>query len=321
MSIVLDAMGGDFAPQAAVEGALKAAKEGIRIHLVGPREVLDPLCAQEANIEVVHAPDVVTMSDAPSEVVRKRRDSSIFVGVKLAKELEIPFVSAGNTGACMAAALFVFGRIPGIKRPPIASIFPQISGGSCVILDVGANVDCDPLNLLNFATMGAAYSKLLMGVDEPRVGLLSNGEEREKGNALTIETHELLSGSSLNFIGNVEGFDILSGRCDVIVCDGFVGNILLKTTEGVVKSFQSLVKASIPDPSNLSPDLKAVLGGLQRFNPDNREHSGAPLLGINGTCFIVHGSADSKTIAGAIQGANRLGQSGLVAQIRKCIEA
>ena len=320
MAIVLDAMGGDFAPKAAVEGALVAAKSGIKIYLVGPENILGAQCSSEPNIEVVHASDVVTMSDSPAEVIRKRRDSSIVVGVKLAKELGIPFVSAGNTGACMAAALFIFGRLPGIKRPPIASIFPQISGGSCVILDVGANVDCDPSNLWNFANMGNAYAKTVLGVKSPRIGLLSNGEEKEKGNSLTLETYCLLSNSALNFIGNVEGFDVLSGKCDVIVCDGFVGNILLKTTEGVVKGFQKLLNSGISDSVNISSDLAAVLKRLTRFNPDNREHSGAPLLGINGTCFIVHGGADSRTIAGAVQGASKLGDSGLVASITECLE-
>jgi len=320
MAIVLDAMGGDFAPKAAVEGALVAARSGNKIYLVGPENILGAQCSSEPNIKVVHASDVVTMSDSPAEVIRKRRDSSIVVGVKLAKELNIPFVSAGNTGACMAAALFIFGRLPGIKRPPIASIFPQISGGSCVILDLGANVDCDPGNLWNFANMGNAYAKTVLGVKSPRIGLLSNGEEKEKGNSLTLETHGLLTNSALNFIGNVEGFDVLSGKCDVIVCDGFVGNILLKTTEGVVKGFQKLLNSGISDPANISSDLAAVLKRLTKFNPDNREHSGAPLLGINGTCFIVHGGADSRTIAGAVQGASKLGDSGLVASITECLE-
>ena len=221
----------------------------------------------------------------------------------------------------MAAALFTFGRLPGIKRPPIASLFPQISGGECVILDVGANVDCTAENLLNFAVMGSAYCQLALGVAEPRVGLMSNGEERGKGNSLTLEAYNLLSKFVPNFVGNVEGFDVLSGKCDVIVCDGFVGNILLKTTEGIVKSFQSVIRKSITDFSSISADLQQVLSNLTKYNPDNREHSGAPLLGIDGTCFIVHGSANSKTITGAIQGANKLGESGLVSKIRDAIEA
>lgn len=321
MAIVLDAMGGDFAPQATVDGALKAAEMGIKVHLVGPKDQLSNLCAKSSNIEIVHASDVVGMSDSPAGVIRKRKDSSIVVGVKLAKELGIPFVSAGNTGACMAAALFIFGRLPGIKRPPIASLFPQVSGGECVILDVGANVDCSAENLLNFAVMGSAYCQLALGVPEPRVGLMSNGEERGKGNSLIVEAYDLLSRNVPNFIGNVEGFDVLSGRCDVIVCDGFVGNILLKTTEGVVKGFQSIIRNSVPDFSSVGPDLQKVLSNLIKFNPDNREHSGAPLLGIDGTCFIVHGSANSKTIYGAIQGAHKLGESGLVSRIRNSIEA
>lgn len=321
MSIVLDAMGGDFAPQATIDGAIKAAELGINIHLVGPEERLSPLCRKHAHINIVHATDVVGMSDSPSGVIRRRKDSSIVVGVKLAKELGIPFVSAGNTGACMAAALFTFGRLPGIKRPPIASLFPQISGGECVILDVGANVDCSAENLLNFAVMGSAYCQSVLGVAEPRVGLMSNGEEPGKGNSLTLEAYDALKESVPHFVGNVEGFDVLSGKCDVIVCDGFVGNILLKTTEGIVKSFQSVIRGSIADLSSISSDLQNVLAKLAKFNPDNREHSGAPLLGIDGTCFIVHGSASSKTITGAIQAAHKLGESGLVSKIRNAIEA
>jgi len=312
MAIVLDAMGGDHAPEEVVQGAKAAAQNGLKIYLTGPENTLGDLVGDASGIEIIDAPEIVSMSESPSEVLRKKPRSSIVVGVKLAKEKGIPFVSAGNTGACMASALFGFGRLPGIKRPPIASLFPQITGGSTTILDVGANVDCSSQNLLHFAIMGCAYSKAVCGVENPSVGLLSNGEEDEKGNALVLETHQLLKESGLNFIGNVEGFDVLSGKCDVIVCDGFVGNILLKTTEGVATALLKLARSALPESGDLSPDLMQVLGKLNKYNPKSQEHTGAPLLGIQGICYIVHGSANAKTIEGACLNAHKVGQSGLI---------
>lgn len=318
MAIVLDAMGGDFAPAEAVEGALRAAKEGIFVYLTGPKDHLQPLCANHQNIEIVDAPEVVSMGDAPSDVLRKKPLSSIMVGVRKAKVEGIPFVSAGNTGACMAAALMTFGRLGPVKRPPIASVFPGINGRSTLVLDVGANVDCAPSNLLSFAVMGVIYSKAILEVSNPTVGLLSNGEEREKGNALTIETHKLLLDSGLPFQGNVEGFDALAGTCDVLVTDGFAGNILLKTAEGVTKSLLGLLQASAPsNKESWSEDLKKVYRALSIFNPANIEHSGAPLLGIDGTCFIVHGSAKADTFFGACLMSEKLGSADLALKIHE----
>lgn len=321
MAIVLDAMGGDFAPAAAVEGAIRAAKEGVSVYITGPAELLTPLCGDIENIEIVNAPEVVSMGDAPSDVLRKKPNSSIMVGVRKAKAESIPFVSAGNTGACMAAALMTFGRLGPIKRPPIASVFPGINGRKTLVLDVGANVDCAPGNLLNFAIMGMVYSKAILGVKSPTIGLLSNGEEKEKGNALTVETHRLLLESGLPFQGNVEGFDALSGACDVLVTDGFAGNVLLKTAEGVTKSLLGLMRANAPsNREDWSADLKKVFSALSIFNPANIEHSGAPLLGIDGTCFIVHGSANADTIYGACLMSEKLGCSDLVQKINEGLE-
>jgi phosphate acyltransferase len=316
MSIVLDAMGGDHAPLEVVKGALKAAQEGIEIVLAGPKEQMSALCKGAKNIELLDAPDLVSMGDSPSEVLRKKPRSPIMLGVQKAKEMGVPFVSAGNTGACMAAALMIFGRIGRIKRPPIASVFPSINGGHTLVLDVGANVDCNSHNLLNFAVMGLAYVRAVLGVDQPTVGLLSNGEEKEKGNALTVETHQLFLDSGIPFHGNVEGFDALSGVCDVLVTDGFAGNVLLKTAEGVTKSLLSIIQATAPKNSeDWSEDLRCVTKALSVYNPSNPEHSGAPLLGINGTCYIVHGSADANTVYGACLMSEKLGKSGLVDKI------
>ena len=321
MAIVLDAMGGDYAPAAAIEGAIRAAADGIKIFLAGPAERLVPLCENADNVEILDAPEIISMADAPSDVLRRKPNSSIMVGVRKAKSEGIPFVSAGNTGACMAAALTCFGRIGGIKRPPIASVFPGVSGRNTLALDVGANVDCTPQNLLNFAVMGLAYSKAVLGVESPSVGLLSNGEEKEKGNSLTVEAHQLLLASGLPFQGNVEGFDALSGACDVLVTDGFAGNILLKTAEGVTKALLGLLHSSAPENrEDWSEDLKKVYRSLSVYNPSNIEHSGAPLLGINGTCFIVHGSADSNTIYGSCLMSEKLGKSDLVDKITEGLQ-
>jgi phosphate acyltransferase len=321
MAIVLDAMGGDFAPGKIIQGALRAASEGVYIYLTGPRDELTPLVAGAKAVEIVHAPDRVAMSESPADVIRKKPESSLMVGARLAKEKGIPLVSAGNTGACMAAALFTFGRIKGIKRPPIASVFPGIEGGRTIILDVGANVDCSSENLMNFALMGAAYATAIFGIKKPSIGLLSNGGEAEKGNALTLETYKCLQESNLNFIGNVEGYHVLSGKCDVIVTDGFSGNILLKTAEGVTRSLLRLVHSSLSAPES-QPLLatQSLLAKLEVFNPSSPEHSGAPLLGINGSCFIVHGNADEKTTYGACLASEKLGRSGIVKHIADELE-
>ncbi|PCJ20563.1 MAG: phosphate acyltransferase PlsX [Candidatus Cloacimonadota bacterium] len=320
MAVVLDAMGGDKAPHLIVEGAIQAADLGMKIHLVGISEKIEPLAKSHKNISIVHASDVVGMCDSPSSVLRKKKESSIAVGVRLAKELKIPFVSAGNTGACMAAALFTFGRISGIKRPPIASIFPQTTSGSCIVLDVGANVDCDVENLLQFALLGVCYAQTVLGLESPRVGLLSNGQEDKKGNILTLEANQALRESSLNFIGNVEGFDVLSGNCDVVVCDGFVGNVLLKTAEGILKLTRSLVKKSLSAKSLPSEDFSRFIQEMSIFDPYKPIHCGAPLLGIKGHCSIVHGGADAKTILGACISAEQFGQSKILAKIQETIQ-
>ncbi|MCJ8345760.1 phosphate acyltransferase, partial [bacterium] len=256
----------------------------------------------------------------PSSVLRKKKNSSIGVGVRLAKELEIPFVSAGNTGACMAAALFTFGRISGIKRPPIVSIFPQVTATSCVVLDVGANAVCNSENLVQFALLGVCYAQTMLGLENPRVGLLSNGQEDKKGNQLTLEVHKVLKESSLNFIGNVEGFDVLSGNCDVVVCDGFVGNVLLKTAEGILKLTRSLVKKSLPENGRPSEDFARFIGEMSIFDPYKPIHCGAPLLGIKGHCSIVHGGADAKTILGACTSAERFGRSKILEKIQDILQ-
>lgn len=315
MAVVLDAMGGDYAPQEVVQGAIQAVKEGLEVVLVGDEPVLRSLCPDITGLSIVHAPEIIGMSDSPAEAFRRKPNSSIVVGLKVAKERNLPFVSAGNTGACMAGSMFVFGKLPGVKRPPIASVFPAIDGGSTVILDVGANVDSEPEHLLSFAVMGSAYYEALFGVEKPSVGLLSNGEEAKKGNAAVQEAHQKLAGSHLNFIGNVEGFDVLTGRCNVIVMDGFVGNVLLKTTEGVARAFKKVLGAAIAK-VGIEPQKAAALASeLQALDPDRSEYSGAQLLGINGYCTIVHGGAKAQTICSALFLGDRIGGSHILSKI------
>ncbi|HEY5599250.1 MAG TPA: phosphate acyltransferase PlsX, partial [Candidatus Manganitrophaceae bacterium] len=233
MKIALDAMGGDHAPGAVVEGAVIAAREfGVEIILVGDeKEVQKELskhAARDLPLSVVHAPQKVEMDESPSSVVRKKRDSSIWIATELVKKSEAAAViSAGNTGASMATALFILGPLAGVERPAIATTLPTLTGAS-VMIDVGANVDCKPLHLFQFAIMGSIYAREILGVPRPKVGLLSIGEEDTKGNELTKEAFKMLKGSSLGFIGNVEGRDVYTGAADVIVCDGFIGNVALK---------------------------------------------------------------------------------------------
>jgi glycerol-3-phosphate acyltransferase PlsX len=293
MAIVLDAMGGDHAPNLIVEGALQAADQGIEIHLVGKREEIEPLVSNHKNITIVHAEETVSMCDSPSTVLRKKKNSSIGIGV---------------------------GRITGIKRPPIASIFPQVTSSSCVVLDVGANVDCNVENMEQFALLGVCYAQAMLGLENPRVGLLSNGQEDKKGNQLTLEVNKALHESDFNFIGNVEGFDVLSGACDVVVCDGFVGNVLLKTAEGILKLTRSMVKKSLPTKTHPSEDFAKFIEGMSIFDPYKPIHCGAPLLGIKGHCSIVHGGADAKTILGACVSAERFGRSKILDKIQDTIQ-
>ncbi len=308
VTIAVDAMGGDNSPAAEVEGAVLAARApGIEIILVGDAERIEQeLKRYDTNgmqLEVKHTTQVVGMNDSASDAVRKKKDSSIRVAFDLVKEGRAQaVVSAGNSGATMAAGMFVVKRIAGIERPAIATIMPA-RHGEVLILDVGGNVDCRPSHLEQFAIMGDVYARNVMGIASPRVGLLSNGSEEKKGNDLTRSTHALLKQHDLNYLGYVEGRDIYSGAVDVVVCDGFVGNIVLKTSEGLASSIASMLR------EELSSRFLARIGYLlarPAFNAfkqkiDCEEYGGAPLLGIRGTCIICHGSSSAKSISTAIR--------------------
>ncbi len=258
----------------------------------------------ELPIEVVHASQWITMEDKAATALRAKRDSSMRVGCKMVREGKAAgFITAGNTGAAMAISKMVLGTIPGVDRPALATLVPTSTGSPCVFLDVGANVDSKPQNLVEFAVMGAEYARAVLGIENPRVGLLSVGEEEVKGNALTKETLPLLRATSLNFVGNVEGRDLFNGRVDVIVTDGFVGNVALKTMEGTGKLVRELLRESLQ--STITAQVGALLSrsAFDDFKKrlDYSEYGGAPLLGINGACIVGHGSSNARAIYNAIR--------------------
>lgn len=309
MKVAVDAMGGDFAPQRVVEGAILAAQDkGIPIILVGDRERLEYELSKykerskDLPISIHHASEVVGMHESPSLALRKKRDSSIRVAFELVKKGEASaVVSAGNSGAAMAVGMFVLKKLKGVDRPAIAVLLPTLKG-SAIMLDVGGNVDCKPYHLVQFAIMGSVYAKYLLKKEGPRVGLLSNGVEEGKGTDLTRETHLILKKGSLNYIGYVEGRDIYYGDVDVVVCDGFVGNVALKVSEGLVDALGTMVKNEIL--SGIFPRLGYLLirGAFERIKKrvDYSEYGGAPLLGIDGICIISHGASSAKAIKNAI---------------------
>ncbi len=309
MRIALDAMGGDKAPAAIVAGAVEAALEAdgrFELILVGRQDELERLISENGystgNIEIVHAPDVISMSESPATAIRRKREASIVVATRLHKEGRADaVVSAGNTGAAVASSLLSLGRMPGIDRPAIALFFPSRNGGT-IVLDGGANSDNVPMHLEQFGYMGAAYAELVLGRKNPRVGLLNIGEESSKGSELTREAHELLAASGLNFAGNVEGMDVIAGKVDVVVTDGFTGNVLLKFAESVAHYFGNIIKEGIAD------SLRAKIGGfflkpvLRKMGQslDYAEYGGMPLLGIDGVTIIGHGGSNAKAIKNAV---------------------
>ncbi|BAZ29415.1 fatty acid/phospholipid synthesis protein PlsX [Cylindrospermum sp. NIES-4074] len=308
--IAIDAMGGDHAPGEIVAGALRAREElGVEVLLVGDPQQIEaalPSKTSLALVEIVPAQDAIAMDEEPLTAVRRKPKASINVAMDLVKQQKADAVfSAGHSGAAMAAALLRLGRLPGIDRPAIGTVFPTIIAGKPVlILDVGANVDCRPKFLEQFGVMGAAYSQYVLGTTEPKVGLLNIGEEESKGNDAAVKAHQLLSeNSQINFIGNAEGRDVLSGRFDVIVCDGFTGNVLLKFAEAVGGVILQILREELPQGLNgqigtalLKPNLKRI---KQRM--DHAEHGGALLLGVAGVCFIGHGSSQAPSIFNAIR--------------------
>jgi glycerol-3-phosphate acyltransferase PlsX len=315
ITIAVDAMGGDHAPKAEVEGAVQAARSlGIRVILVGRSQDLRRELEQYDDhralpIEVVHADERVTMEDSAARAVRAKHDSSMRVASRLVRDGSAQgFVSAGNTGAVMVTAKIVQGVIRGVERPGLAGVFPTLAGNPVVVIDVGANVDCSPRMLAQFAVMGEIYSRIVLHRPRPRVGLLSIGEEEHKGNEITRGAMPLLKSLPLDFVGNVEGSDIYSGRSDVIVCDGFIGNVALKISEGLVEHVQGMLKKAIK--SSLKSQIGYALSKEAfddfRKRTDSSETGGAPLLGVRGITIIAHGRSNPNAIKNAIRVASEL---------------
>ncbi len=313
MRIAIDVMGGDNAPRAIIDGSILALREyGAELYLVGLKNEINKYLTEEEksnpNINIIEASEIINVDEAPVNAIKRKKDSSMVVGLKLVKDGKCDaFVSAGSTGAFLAGALLKVGRIKGIERPALSPLIPTLKG-NCMIIDAGANVDSKPRNLQQFAVMGSIYMDKVMGVEKPRVGLLNIGAEASKGNELTKESFELIKKTDLNFVGNVEARDIISGVCDVCVCDGFAGNVLLKTTEGVAITLFKLLK------NEFMKSFKSKLGAMmlkdgllnikKRF--DYTEVGGAPFLGINGIMIKAHGSSDAVAIKNAIRQAKLL---------------
>lgn len=324
--VAVDAMGGDHAPQAVVEGAVTAVREwGVRIRLVGPEQQVQDELARAGTlpegIDVVDAPEVIEMHESPAMALRRKRRASIVVAMdQLRDGTADAVVSAGHTGAAMGAALLRLGMIPGIDRPAVAAVMPTLANHPTILLDVGANVDSRPAHLQQFALMGTVFARLVLGIASPRVGVLSNGSEEGKGNDLTIRSTALLRASGLNFIGNVEARDFFSGDADVVVCDGFVGNVMLKFGEGFAFAIRTIVKSELVGWRGklLRLYMAPLVGKILRLyrRVDYREYGGAPLLGINGVCIIAHGSSNARAIRNAIGAATDAAAQGYVAEIK-----
>jgi glycerol-3-phosphate acyltransferase PlsX len=326
MRVAVDVMGGDNAPAVEVEGAVAAAREfGIPLVLVGDTPRVEAELAKHdtagLDISIRHASEVVGMHDSASDAVRKKRDSSIRIAFDLVRNGEADaVVSAGNSGATMAAGMFVLKRIKGIDRPAIATIFPTLKGQT-LVLDVGGTVDCKPIHLLQFAVMGEVYARDVMGVESPRIGLLSNGEEESKGNDLTRETHAILKEFPCNYAGYIEGRDIFNGSVSVVVCDGFVGNIVLKLSEGLAEAVGTMLKAEIKRSFIAKLGYLLSSSAFRRFKKrvDYAEYGGAPLLGIEGVGMICHGGSSPKAIKNAIRFANEYARRGVISHLAEKI--
>lgn len=318
MRIALDSMGTDEAPASEIAGAIRALEEGsddFTLVLVGDREAIQRSLGGASpeireRIEIVHAPERVAADDSPAQVVRRRPNSSIVMGLRLEKEGEVDaFVSAGSTGAVMAASVIILRPLPGVDRPTVGTLLPT-AAAPMLMLDSGANVDCKPIHLLQFAHLGNIYAQDLMELARPRVGLLNIGEEPSKGDELSLETHALLQESALNFVGNIEGRDIIRGACDVLVCDGFAGNVLLKFYESVAEFMIGQLKREVERVGALQ------LGEVYRIL-DYADIGGAPLLGVNGVSVICHGDSPPRAIRNAVNVAAQAVRSEMVAHIAK----
>ncbi len=326
MDIALDAFGSDKAPEPEIRGAIQACRAlPVRVHLVGPerelRDLLDEhLEDEDLPIVIHHASEKIGMDEKAAIAVRTKKDSSMRVGLKLVREKKVAgFITAGNTGAAMVTAKMVLGELPGVDRPALTARMPTVTGSPCVLLDVGANVDCKAYNLEQFAVMGEIFARSILRIHRPKVGLLSIGEEESKGNELTREAFPLLKALPIHFIGNVEGRDIFNGAADVIVCDGFVGNVALKTGEGIGRLFRDLLRESLT--TTVTAQVGAMLS-RKAFNDfrrrlDYNEYGGAPLLGVRGVCIIGHGSSNETAVYNSIRVAMEFAKAGINTSIEQ----
>jgi len=324
--VALDAMGGDNAPGETVLGAIQAAREyGIGVYLVGREEAIRAELAKHnitgLDLPIVHTDEVIEMDEHPANAVRRKKNASMTLALQLVRDgAALGAVSAGNSGAMMAASLFTLKRIPGVERPALGGIFPT-KDAVCLVIDIGANTDCRPEYLQQFALMGSIYMQRIFHVPSPRVGLLANGEEETKGNQQVIETHQLLRKNApmlgLNFIGNVEGRDIPAGGADVVVCDGFVGNVVLKLSEGLAETLLGLLRTQMTS-TTVSKLAAAILRpGLRKLfkRLDYAEYGGVPLLGVNGSAIVSHGRSNAKAIKNALRVARQTAETGVATAI------
>jgi len=314
MRVAVDAMGGDFAPRSVVEGAVAAAREaGVALLLVGARDdIARELSrlpdADTLDISIVDAPEVVGMHEPPTRVLRGKRGASVRVAAEaVARGDAGALFSAGHTGASVLASLSAFGLLPGVDRPALAATIPAL-GGVAILLDAGANLECRPQHLLQFAVLGAGYARAALGLSDPRVGLLSTGEEETKGNELTRDAHQVLKASSLNFVGNVEARDLFAGQADVIVCDGFTGNIALKVSEGMLEAAEHVLADEAARPAGTRVSALLWQQARRRFRQrlEHAEHGAAPLLGVGGLCLVGHGRSTAGAVRSGVLLAHRL---------------
>ena len=322
MKIIIDAMGGDHAPQAPVEAAVKAVSElGVEIILVGKTDVVEKELSQydydKDKISIVHAEELITNHEEPAKAVRSKKNASVVVAANMLKNGEgDAMLSMGNTGALLASGLLIVGRIKGVLRPALATLLPSAKGPK-MLIDAGANTNCKPENLVQFGIMGSIYMKNVLGIESPTVGLMSNGEEEGKGDELTKETFPLLKNAPLNFIGNIEGRDVMEGNADVITCDGFVGNVILKTVEGMGHVVSQKVKGIFTKGLFTKLGALFVMKGLNEFKQamDYREYGGAPLLGTKRPVIKGHGSSDAKAVFSAIYQAKKFVETSVIEDI------
>jgi len=324
--IAVDAMGSDRAPKPEVEGAILAARHyDVHVLLVGPEhevraELRNHSSVPHEKIQVVHASEVIGMDEKAAQAVRSKKDSTMRIGLRLVRDGKASgFITAGNTGAAMATAKMVLGALPGVDRPALAAVFPTAQGTASIMLDVGANVDSKPHNLEQWAVMGDIYARAIFGAENPRVGLLSIGEEEAKGNDLTRAAYQLLKQLPLQFVGNVEGRDLYNGNVDVIVCDGFIGNVALKVSEGLVETVGYILKESLRATITRQVGFLLSRKAFEEFKKrlDYSEYGGAPLLGLKGVCIVSHGSSNAHAVRNAIRVAAEFGNAGINVEIAR----